>query len=263
MNKKSFYEKIYNSYGFITRARRTFLYTKKSIRLTDMYLEDGRAILGWEGGSAFTFFKNYLSKGLAGSFICEDQSRLTKAIEKLLFSDRTIFAFATKQDALKAGLFYAPQNTSVYKPWNTESINWSDVDSVIITPPLPWTDTVYLLAVKNDAVQTNSQECPVKQISIPFTMQAAITKAIYNLIKELQFREEKDWFIYDTVLTKYWTRKGPYLYPKMPENKYDDFIEHCLNCNLVINPDYNAPSIVPFGADKGVFTKLKNNPFNY
>ena len=32
---------------------------------------------------------------------------------------------------------------------------------------------------------------------------------------------------------------------------------------IVFNPDYREYSIVPFGADKGVFTKLKNSPFIY
>ena len=72
---------------------------------------------------------------------------------------------------------------------------------------------------------------------------------------------EKDWFLYDKVLSKYWERKGPYLFPKILKENYRAFALHCLDCGLVINPDFASPSIVPFGADKGVFTKLKNNPF--
>lgn len=264
MNKKTFAEKIYNNYGPVTRARGTFLYTKKGIRLTDMFLEDGRGILGWEGGSAITFFKNYLSKGLTGSFICEDKSRLNKAIQTLLFSDRIIYYFSNKNDAVQAGSKFSPDSTAVYMPWNPQGTNWSQVDSVIIAPPLGWTDTVYILAVKTKVAGNTENEAAVSnQISIPFALEAAITKSIYNLIKEIQNRQEKDWFIYDPVLTKYWTRKGPYLYTKIPENKYDDFVNHCLECEIVINPDYNSPSIVPFGADKGVFTKLKNKPFTF
>ena len=101
----------------------------------------------------------------------------------------------------------------------------------------------------------------VEGVEPPYALQTALTRAIYNLIAELPLRTEKDWFIYDTILTKYWERKGPYLYPKISENKYDEFVKHCLDCNIVINPSYNEPSIVPFGADKGVFTKLKNNPY--
>lgn len=259
---------IHAQYGMVTRARNCFLYTKKGVRLTDLFQENGRAILGWHGGSSFTFFKNYLSKGLTGSFLCEDKSRLEKAITKLLDvaekSNRTIYAFSTKREALKAGLFLSSQNTCVYKPWPSINIDYSKIDCVIIEPPLPWTSTIYLTAVKTSVLESLELTTPPSNaITLPFALQAAITKAVYNLIAELPLRQEKDWFIYDTVITKYWTRKGPYLYPKMDDDQYDDFVKHCLSCSLVINPSFDNPSIVPFGADKGVFTKLKNNPFTF
>ena len=49
----------------------------------------------------------------------------------------------------------------------------------------------------------------------------------------------------------------------MDINNYQKFVLHCLDLSLVISPDYNMPSIIPFGADKGVFTKLKNTPFEF
>ncbi|MCR5435611.1 MAG: hypothetical protein K6E97_00940 [Treponema sp.] len=245
---------IYKKYGTITRARECFLYTKKAIRLTDLFQEDGRAILGWRGNEAFTYLKNTLSKGLTGSFITEQSSRVNKAVNLLLNSKKNVFYFSSKSEALKECLKISPDNTSLYRPWNQENLDWSKTDCVIIAPPFPWTDTIYIAAVPTDADKINS-------IKIPFALENAIARSIYNLIKALQEREEKDWFIYDTILTKYFNRKGPYLFTKVSQNRYDDFIMHCLECEIIINPDYNKPSIVPFGADKGVFTKLKNNPF--
>ena len=70
MNKTEFYNELYTRYGFVTRARNCYLYTKKGVRITDCYQEGGRAILGWEGGNAFTHFKNVLCRGQVGSFIC-------------------------------------------------------------------------------------------------------------------------------------------------------------------------------------------------
>ena len=78
---------------------------------------------------------------------------------------------------------------------------------------------------------------------------------------ELSKRDETKWFLFDTYLKDYFVRKGPYLYPKMKEDNYDAFVKHCLNCNIAISPNYNIPSIVPYGSDKGVFTLLKNNPW--
>ena len=272
MNKELFYTKLYDLYGPVTRARNCFLYTKKGVRITDCYQENGRAILGWHGDSAFTHFKNVISRGQMGSYVCEDTIRMEKAVSKLLNSDRKVICFAHKMDALKAGLAISQGNTSFYSPWNENEQKCFDADAVIIAPPLPWTDSIYLLAVKSHFFQTpDSAEKEAhlaslsavmsRKISLPFSLQAAITRSIYNLIAQLPLRQEKDWFIYDTVLTKYWERKGPYLFPKVSAEKYDDFVNHCLKLGIAINPSYSEKSIVPFGADKGVFTVLKNSPF--
>jgi len=263
MEKEAFYKEIYNRYGSVTRARNCFLYTKKGVRLTDLNQENGRAILGWDAGNAFTHFKNTLSRALTGSFITEDSSRVEKAMSTLLGSERTVYYYSSKADALKAAICFSAESTSFYKPWNSNNsaVNWTAVDAVIFAPPLPWTDNIFIVAV-NKLIPEISKTA-AKSITVAYPLEAAIARSIYNLIEALQVREEKDWFIYDTVLTKYWTRKGPYLFPKIPENKYDEFVIHCMDLGIVINPEYNNPSIVPFGADKGVFTGLKNKPFSY
>ena len=269
MNKSELFTELYKRYGAVTRARGTFLYTKKGVRLTDLYQEAGRAILGWEGGSAFTMFKNVLSRGQTGSFICEEcpEPRLQKAVSELLASDRTVFCFSSNKDAFDAGLTLFPNETSVYRPWNSinKKINISETAALILTPPLPWAESIYILALDTKRIQKNPDKLLFirNSIKLPFALEVAITKSIYNLIKALQEREEKDWFIYDPVLTKYWNREGPYLFPKVPKDSYDDFALHCLECGIIISPEYNTPSIVPFGADRGVFTKLKNSPFEY
>lgn len=272
---------IYKRYGMVTRARNCFLYTKKGVRLTDLFQENGRAILGWEGGNAFTHFKNILCRGQVGSFICEDSCRVAKAVSELLNSNRQIFYFSSKKAAIKAAISISPASSSTYKPWSPVEQDWSNVTSVVLEPPLPWTNTVYILAVSlsNPAPVSLATaagvaipapginagvpgiETPEDAINLPFALEAAIARSIYNLIAALNTRQEKDWFIYDTILTKYWERKGPYLFTKVTKTQYNDFVLHCLDLGIVINPDYNSPSIIPFGADKGVFTKLKNSPF--
>lgn len=260
-------EEIFKRYGAITRAKNCFLYTKKSIRLTDMFQENGRCILGWQCDSAFTQFKNTLNRGQVGSFICEQSSvsRVEKAISKLFDSQRKVFIFSNKHDALKASLIFSNSNSSVYLPWSPQKTVWKDIDSIVFTPPLPWTDTVFFVAVKTELLIDNPdlEKIIPSTIQIPYALQNAITRSIYNLIKALNERQEKDWFIYDQILTKYWIRKGPYLFPKIPQDEYNSFIKHCLDCEIIINPCYNNPSIIPFNSDKGVFTKLKNNPFKF
>ncbi len=269
MNKSELFTELFNRYGAVKRARGCFLYTKKGVRVTDLYQEGGRAILGWEGGSAFTMFKNVLSRGQTGSFICEEAPlpRLQKAVSELLAGDRVVLCFASHKDAFEAGLALFPDQTSLYRPWNAqnEKIKITDQAALIITPPLPWAENLYLLALDAKKIEENPDKLLFirNAVKLPYALEVAITRSIYNLIKALQEREEKDWFIYDPVLTKYWKREGPYLFPKIPQDNYKDFVLHCLDCGLVISPDYNQPSIVPFGADRGVLTKLKNSPFEY
>ena len=270
MTKDQLYKEIYARYGFVTRARGCFLYTHKSQRLTDMFQENGKAILGWDGKNAATMFKNMMNKGLTGGFICEDKPRIDKAVSELIGKECRVSFYYTKSDAVKAAVSAGAKSIVSYKPWNKEQEDLSGADAVVIIPPFPWGEDIVIMSIptprqvfEENLVSSRSERLPepVEGVEPPFSLQTALTRAIYNLIAEIPLRAEKDWFIYDTIITKYWERKGPYLYPKISENKYDEFVKHCLDCNIVINPSYNEPSIVPFGADKGVFTKLKNNPY--
>lgn len=267
---------IAQKYGSVKRARGCFLYTEKRMRLTDLYQEGGRAILGWGAKGTFTVLKNVLDRGITGSFLTDFssqnikcKSQLSRAVSALFASDRTTFVFSSKSDALKAALAISKESTSVFRPWISADIKWNEIDCIIFAPALPWTDNIFVLAAKSEFVCNGHSPARSENLSFDFESEisaplcAAVTRSVYDLIKALQEREEKNWFIYDKILTKYWTRKGPYLFPKIPEEKYQDFVIHCLDCELVISPDFNEPSIVPFGADAGVFRKLEKNPFSF
>ena len=272
MTEKELAQEIARKYGTVKRCRGPFLYTQKGERLTDLFQEKGRSILGWgkEGSSAFTILKNVLDRGITGSFetdfgFCSSKkcpSRLSKSCSELFASPRNAFIFNSKEKALKAALLLSKENTGVFRPWNCSEIDWRQTDCIIFAPPLPWYENHWILAASTN-IAGNPQELNsnLSAIKIPAPLEAAYTRSIYDLIKALQEREEKHWFIYDKVLTKYFTRKGPYLYPKVPEEKYNDFVIHCLNQKIIISPDYTNPSIVPFKADKGVFSSLQKNPF--
>ncbi len=267
-------KEIYSRFGTVKRARKCFLYTSKETRLTDLYQEGGRAILGW-GGSVFTVFKNVLERGITGSYFTDfsspcgrERSQLDRAVSDLFGDERKAFTFSNKQAALEAAISLSAQSTSVWRPWNPVSVDPRTIDCIIFAPPLPWAGDIFILAAKSSVAEKLSLELTTEnhfkgETFLASPLCAAVTRSIHDLIKALQEREEKQWFIYDQIIAKYWERKGPYLFPKVPESKYGEFILHCLDCNLVISPEYNQPSIVPFGADKGNFTLLKNKPFDF
>lgn len=265
MTTKELSEEIYKRYGAVTRARGYFLYTKKSVRLTDMFLEDGRAILGWHTGSAFTQLKNILSRGLTGSFRTEESFRLKKAVSVLLNKSVNIFCFSEKKSAIAASLSISKEQSAVWKPFNKD-IDYSSFDALVLCPPLSWTNNIFLLAVDNKLCEKNCENLPAEfpgETKLPFALEAAVTRAIYDYMAEEKIREEKDWFIYDTFLNKYFTRKGCCLTPKVPREKYDEFVLYCLDKHIIINPHYEGESFIPYKVDKGNFSAIKNSPFEF
>lgn len=272
MEIKKYYEEIYRRFGNVSRARGNFLYTQKNVRLADLYREEGRAILGW-GNGAYTVLKNTLSKGLAGSFVTAARARLENAVSTLLNSKRKIFVFPKKEIALRASLIFCKESAAFFKPFaknaQGEPIDFSATKSVVLYPPLAWTKNIFIVAALCDGSENSCIEFFEEQLklagifpqTLPPAFEAAASRAFYDLIAAQKTLYEKDFFIYDKILTKYWRREGCYLRPKIPEEKYDDFVLHCLDCALAISPEYTADSIVPFGADEGVFRKLEKTPF--
>lgn len=253
-------ENLHSTYGSVKRSRGPFLYTAKGVRLTDLFQEDGRAILGWGGTSAFTMLKNILNRGTSGSYFTSETYRLEKALSDFFTSRRKVFVFYEKSQALNGAKILTGKDAVLYRPWLENNVNWESVSAIVMEPALPWTEEFFILAVlENDLTDKKENEISAKKIAPPIL--TAITRSFYDLSAALQNRQEKDWFIYDKILCKYFTRKGPYLFPKIPEEKYDCFVNHCLKCEIVINPYFEKPSIVPFGADFGVFRKLEKNPF--
>ena len=107
MIEKELAQEISKKYGTVKRCRGPFLYTQKGERLTDLFQEKGRSILGWgkEGSSAFTILKNVLDRGITGSFetdfgLCSSKkcpSRLSKSCSELFASPRNAFLFNSKE----------------------------------------------------------------------------------------------------------------------------------------------------------------------
>lgn len=266
------YRKIYLRYGAIKRSRGNFLYTKKEVRLVDMFLEGGRAILGWgsDHSSAFTLVKNVISRGLTGPFFTEfspftdstdKKTPLSRAVTQLFGNERTAFLVQSKQAALQLAVSMSNDSTSVFTPWLSGDVDWRTVKSIVLKAPFAWTGDFWIVAADDSIVTKEIIESCAACPQVNAAVEQGIVRSIYDLIKALQFRSEKDWFLYDRVLTKYWIRKGPYLYPKIEQDEYDGFVEHCLECALVISPIYQVPSIVPYGANPGVFSALEKNPY--
>lgn len=269
-NSNFLVSEITKMYGPVKRARGCHLYTAKGVRLTDLWQAGGRAILGWGAGSAVTVFKNVLERKITFEFdtdfspkVGEEKSRLSKAVSELLGDSRRIFAFNSCLGEKSPAEFVRKNfglTPKTYRPWT--KTDWTGEQAVVVEPPFAWDGSFFLLAIKEGfEVGGVGKSVEIGQYRIPAPLSAAFTRAIHDLIAEIPKREEKHWFLFDTVLARYWLREGPYLFPKIPEEEYLSFTKYCLEKKLVISPDFGAPSIVPFGADRGNFTLMKNSPF--
>ena len=212
--------------------------------------------MGWDS-SARTVFKDVLSKGLCGSFQSCHRARLEKAVSELLGGKRKIFLFSKKKEAIQGALLLDAQSASVYKPFN--GVDYSAVKNVVIEPPFPWTGNFFILASRDlEADNILGAEIPFAQEAFPAALCAAAARSIYDLICALKVRQEKDFFVYDKVLTKFFERRSCWLRPKIPQEKYDDFVLASLDAGVVVSPEFNVDSIVPFGAAPGVLKKMES-----
>ncbi len=255
-------DEITLQYGSVQRARGCFLYTRSGSRLTDLYLDGGRAILGRGGGRAFTVFKNTMNRGLTGGFDSDALKRLEKAAAALLNSERHVFVQYGLANATESAKRICAERARIWQAWSPDGTDWSGIPAVIVAPPLAWAEDIFLVCIKTDWLQkAPTDENAPPSVRLPAPLYAAFTRAVYDALCAVQERSEKDWFLYDRSIRPYWERKGPYLIPKILEADYIPFVKHCLTCKLVISPAYRVPSIVPFGAHPGVFSALDRTPF--
>ncbi|MGP1588100.1 MAG: hypothetical protein ACTTHG_07155 [Treponemataceae bacterium] len=259
MSKESWLaQEIYSRYGEVKRARGCFLYTEKGVRLTDMFQENGRAILGWEGGKARLVFKNILEKGQVGFFKTHFSAAFEKAVLEFFIGFDVVLLVKESDVVQKKIPRWFPFYDDTGSPYNT-----LDEDVFYFIPPFPFSCDIAIVVAKNNSL-IKSFELFEYQIISP-SLQAAFTRCIYDLKAAIQNRCEKDFSLYDSVLKKYFERKGAFLYPNkkiIAGQNYEHFVTFCLDNTIVISPDIKNPSIIPFGADAGVFRKLDRADFS-
>jgi hypothetical protein len=238
-------EAIAQKYGFVRRARFCYLYTQSGRRLTDLYQEAGRAILGWRGGASMTAFKNAFSRGVTGSFFSEEARRLKKAVQMLIPGTVSArwYTGETAADFLR--------RHTLWRPWDAGA-EPVDGGAFVLLPPFPPARDVLILASRGNP---EPDDAPPSDV-LPPCLLAGIARSIYDVIAEIPLRGEAGWSAYDGAVLRFWDRRGPYLYPTVSRENYAEFALDCLGAGLVISPDFDIPSIIPWNANKGDFSLL-------
>ena len=270
---------IKKRYGNVKRARGIYLYTEKGVRLTDCYLDGGRGILGHGGGKAKTAFKDCFERGANGFYDFGLLPAFEKSVKKLLPAEYTeIRLYSEKTAAMLGGTNVSLDGASekanpvLWRPWLdfagkiTEQptgypkiqvvYNTNEVFPAVvkILPPFTYATDICVYAFSEKSYK-NLAELPQNDV-VPSPLLAAYTRSFYDLLNSFSLFTEKDFKANSKALEPFFTRNQCYLFPKVSEEKYKDFVLKCLEAGIVISPDYNEPSIMPWRANPGDIKKI-------
>lgn len=273
-------DEIKKRYGNVKRARGIYLYTEKSVRLTDCFLDGGRSILGHGGGKAKTAFKDCFERGANGFYDSGLLPAFEKAVKQLLPSNfATIRLYTEKTAAPLEGISYSLESSRekaepvLWRPWleisgkSTEQPTGypkiqivhnveGDFPAIVkIVPPFPYATELCVYAFSTACGEEMLQNLPKNDI-VPAPLLAAFTRGFYDLKIALGTYTENDFKANSKVFEPFFIRNQCYLFPKIPEEKYKDFVLKCLDIGIVISPDYNVPSIMPWRANPGDLKKI-------
>ena len=270
---------IKKRYGNVKRARGIYLYTEKSVRLTDCFLDGGRGILGHGGGKAKTAFKDCFERGANGFYDSGLLPAFEKSVKKVLPAEYTEIRLYSEKTAAMLGetsvsLDGASEkaNPVLWRPWLDFSgkiteqptgypkiqvvYNTNEVFPAVvkILPPFTFATDICVYAFSEKSYK-NLAELPQNDV-VPSPLLAAYTRSFYDLLNSFSLFTEKDFKANSKALEPFFTRNQCYLFPKVSEEKYKDFVLKCLDAGIVISPDYNEPSIMPWRANPGDIKKI-------
>lgn len=107
---------IRKRYGNVRRARGYYLYTEKNIRLLDLWLDGGKAILGRRSGQAHLMCKQFLDRGLTGVIPTKADAQLVRALQTVLPDYPVIRWYYSEEKAQQiARSVYGEYSSSVHR----------------------------------------------------------------------------------------------------------------------------------------------------
>lgn len=217
----------------INRARGYYLYTSDRKRLLDMYLEEGRLIMGHRQQGYSLALKNALERGIFTPFPSKYTVRLKKALKSVFGSDMHIYLFRDSFSA-EAALRLEDREYSVLRPLETGEPG----DTFVFLLPVPeaFAPGVIVSRVPLDA----EEDCISPVIAAGAERGMHNYRAFLEKTPDLSLGKELT-----EALSQAWDIKGFYMYSKLGAAEYGQLFEKALDGGIVISPYSGVPTVIP------------------
>lgn len=217
----------------IKRCRDFHLYDLKGNRYLDLYLDDGRALMGHKPGKTMARIKNSLEKGLWAPYPTIYTHRLNKLLAQIFPGYRDFLLFSNPERAervLGEELGALPR----WRPLGEETPGES-APILIIKPPMPGIQTVI-------AALAEPEEIPLGD-----TLPGVILEGlIRNFHDYLDFRESLDrsiWSLFDNYAD--WDHRDGELRFTGDDGAYLTVFRRALENKIILPPSRETPARLP------------------
>ncbi len=271
----------------IRRTRGPRLYAADGRRFLDLWLDDGRDILGAVGRSIRTYAANASDKGLLRPYPGLYEHRLEKAVLAAWPAFKAVRFYLNEERALAAAarlygrlidtfeLIEAiePETAGIAvdsgQGSNLGSPTGSlDAGLVKLRPFTPTPQGCRLALARLPCPRPLAPACLLAVDKawleneegdlVPAMMHYAAARAMASYAKvslDGSYGEEL-WKRFDRRMEPHFRRFGPYLLPRTGPARYEDFFETALEGGALVSPQYGVPSMVPPEFDDGELAKL-------
>ncbi len=256
----------------IRRSREYHLYDFAGKRYLDLFLDDGRALLGHRPPGIPLELKNTFSKGLCAPYPSVYEQRFYRGLG-VLFPEYDDFRVYRNLERVRmifhehgiTGTGRGISNPPFDSPGKNMAAFWRPFlpepegkayslpgNPGYVIPVLPCPGNFYPVPV---CVKKKEGNDLPRSDSVSPALLSALTRSIYELEKfSRQYNED----LWKRFPAPFWERKGPYLLLRQG-NELPELFRKCLGNGILIPPDDRSPGIIPASWTEGEVTFLQEN----
>lgn len=230
----------------ITRARGYHLYTSDGRRFLDMYLEEGRLVMGHRQAGYGLALKNNVDRGIFSPFPSRYTHRLKRAVQDIFGREKHVYLFRDSFSA-EAALRMEDIEYSTLRPAEMQK-----GDGIL----------VFILPVPEalaPGVVVSAEELDLEEDLISPVVAAGAEKGVRNYIsfmkKSPSFDLGND---LKEALSEIWEIDGPYLSSRLSPADYAELFGKALESGLILSPYQGIPSVIPAVLSENDRKKLWN-----